>query len=678
MLRIIPCLFFAGLTLAGPVLAPARFGEEDVSGAGQAGEARLYLGKPFAVQVTSAGRPLPGIAVRFAVLSQPGQNQREQDRAWLSDTLVHTDPQGVARTRLRLGSASGEYCVIARAQDQYLVLSATALPRGWYVVSIIELLGGLALFLFGLYYGSKGLRRLAGDRLRQALYSLTANRWLGALVGIIITVIFQSSSATTVLLVGLASAGILSLTRSLAVVLGADIGTTITVQVLAFRLYDYALLIVVAGFFLMNSFRRVRNLGQSVFGFGLVFYSLKLVLAAAEPVRYVPELTAALARIGHVPWLGFLSALLFTALIRSSAATIGIVVGLAFTGLVDLSAAIPFILGANIGSGFTALLAAWRGPVEARRVAVGHLLFKVIVVGLCLPFLSLLTRLALFSARDIPRQVANAHTIVNLFALLVFLPLLGPYERLLGRLVPAGRRDRFGPRYLDSSSLEAPALAVAQAMREVLRMADRVLLMYNRSLEVFLRRDKEGRRELIALDDQVDRLEESLTGFLARISQEELSEQLSRKTVALFHITDDLEHIADIVSKSLMAHAAKRIEHGLAFSEPGLEEIRSFHAQVGENLKTALACIASWDLDLARRLVSCKDWGLERKHELHNKHLERLSQGLRESIDTSAVHLDYISDLERANFHCSQIGAAVLGLPGRGRPPAPEQLSLGA
>ncbi len=668
-------LLLISLSLAGPQLTPARFGEEDLSGSGQAGEAGLYLARPFAVQIISAGRPVPGVAVEFSILSQPRENQRPEDRAQLTDTLVVTDLQGIARTRLRLGKAPGEYCVMARSQGQYLILSAIALSRGWYVISAIELLGGLVLFLFGLYYGSKGLRRLAGERLRQALYSLTANRWVGALVGVVVTVIFQSSSATTVLLVGLTSAGILELSRALAVVLGADIGTTITVQVLAFRLYDYALLVAVVGFLLMNSLRRLRNLGQAIFGFGLVFYSLKLVLTAAGPLRYLPDVTAVLARLSHLPWLGFFSALLLTALIRSSAATIGMVVSLAFTGLVDVAAAIPFILGANVGSGFTALWAALRGSVEARRIAVGHLLFKVIIVGICVPFLPWLVKLVTLTARDAPRQVANAHTLINVFASLLFLPLLTPYKRLLEQLVAAGRRDKFGPRYLDSSSLEAPALAVAQATREVLRMADRVLLMFNRSLEVFLHRDKEGRREVVALDDQVDRLEESITGFLARISQEELSDQLSRKTVALFYITDELEHIADIVSKSLMAHAAKRIEQGLAFSEPGLEEIKAFHAEVGENLKTAIACIATWDMGLAQRLVACKDWGVERKRVLHNRHLERLSQGWKESIDTSSVHLDFISDLERANFHCSQIGAAVLGLTIRSSLSVPAKLS---
>jgi phosphate:Na+ symporter len=665
MLRLLTLALLVVSAPAAPVLDFGRLSGEDISGNDQAGEAGLELGRALAVQVTDDGEPAPGVEVRFRVLSEPAANARS-GAAVLEDTLVTTDRLGFARTRLRLGAAPGEYRVRVLAAGQELIFGATALRRRWYLVTLAELIGGLALFLFGLYYGSKGLRRLAGGRLRQLLFSLTSNRVLGALVGVVVTVVFQSSGATTVLLVGMASAGILGLGQALGVILGADIGTTVTVQVLAFRLFDYALVIAAAGFILMNAHRRLRDAGQAVFGFGLVFFSLKVVLGATEPLNHVPQVTGTLASLAASPWLGVLFALVFTALVRSSAATIGIVVGLSFSGLVDLNAAIPFILGANIGTSFAAVLASWRAGVEARRIAVGHVLFKVIIVGLCLPFLPWLARLVAATAGDVPRQVANAHTLINLAALALFLPLLTPYRKLLERLVRPRPGESFGPRYLAAGAVDSPELAVAQATREVLRMADRVQRMYHRALAVFLERDKVGRREVMATDDQVDRLEADIIGFLARISQEELSESLSRKTAALYHVTDHLEHIADVVSKSLMAHARKRIEEGLAFSDEGLEEIRRFHAEVGDNLQAAIACVTTWDQALARRLVACKDWGNARQHELQNRHLERLGQGLKQTLDTSSVHLDFIADLERVNFHCSRIGAAVAGSAPRG------------
>jgi len=648
-------------------LGPACVGGQDLSGNNQAAEVAGRLRLPLSVQVTFDGRPAAGVPVRFSVLSEPRDNLAPGTGAVLSDTLVLTDRLGIAQTRLTLGAGAGEYRLLAATAGGELVLAATGLRRRWYLLTIAGLVGGLCLFLFGLYYGSKGLRRLAGKRLRALLFSLTSNRLLGALVGAGVTVVFQSSGATTALLVGMASAGILGLGQALGVILGADLGTTLTVQVLAFRLFDYALLVAAGGFLLMLAVRRLRNLGQAVFGFGLVFFSLGLVFAAAEPLRYLPETAAAVAAVGRTPWLGLLAAIVLTALVRSSAATVGLVVGLSFSGLLDIRAALPFILGANIGTSFVAVLASWRGGVEARRIAVGHVLFKVTIVAVCLPLLPWLVRLVEATATGVPRQIANAHTLVNLFALGLFLPLLTPYRRLLETLVRPRRGERFGPRYLDPRAVDTPELAVAQATRELLRMGDRVQRMYLRAIDVFTSRDKEGRRELVAADDQVDELETGINAFLARIAQEETTADLSRRTLALFHATDALENIGDIVSKSLMVYVQKSIEQGLAFSDEGVADLRAFHAEVGENLATALACVATWNTDLAARLARCKEWGNARQRELKNRHLARLGTGLKEALDTSAVHLDFVADLERINFHCSQIGEAVAASAGRRR-----------
>lgn len=641
-------------------LKPATLAEEDVSGDGQAGEAGRALTRALAVQVLRDGAPVAGAAVRFEILSEPLENRLDGVRARLGDTLTRTDRLGFARSALTLGSAPGDYRVRASGPGGEHVFAAVGLRRRWYLVTAVGLAGGLCLFLFGLYYGSKGLRRLAGNRLRELLFSLTANRVLGALAGVAVTLAFQSSTATVTLLVGMASAGILGLSQALGVLLGADLGTTVTVQLLSFRLFDYALIVAVIGFVLMNAARRLKNLGQAVFGFGLVFWSLRVVLEASAPLQYIPGVGVAVARIGNAPLAALAFATLLTALLRSSAATIGMIVGLSFAGLVDLRAAIPFILGANLGTTANALVASWRGGTEARRIAAGHVLFKVLTVGLLLPFLPQLVRVVASTASSVPRQVANAHTLINVFALVVFLPLLGPLERLLRRLVAARPDEKFGPRYIDSSALEAPDIAVAQAAREVLHMGDMVRSMFRESIRVFAENDKDGRRALVAADDRVDELEVQLTGFLARIQQEELTPDLARKTAALFSAANELEHVADVVSKSLASHAQKKTEDCLAFSPAGLEEIREFHAQVGQNLDTALACLATWNRSLAEKLVAARDWGLRRQHELHDTHRLRLAAGVKETLDSSSVHLDFLADLERINFFCAQVGAAVL------------------
>lgn len=431
--------FFLAFLKISPALGLrfARLGDENISGNTQVVEAGNELPRPITVQVLRAGKPVTGQPVRFSILSEPEANQLYPGRsARIADTLVFTDRLGFTRTRVQLGTGAGDYRIRAVADGADLIFSLRGLPRHWYLSTTVEIVGGLALFLFGLYYGSKGLRRLAGNRLREALFNLTGNRLLGLLVGIVVTVVFQSSTAVTNLLISLASSGLITLAQSLGVLLGADIGTTITVQLLSFKIFEYAVIVVFFGFLLINTLPRNRDIGQAIFGSGLVFYSLKGVLRAAEPLPFVPALQQAVTSASSNPLLALLFALIFTALIRSSAATIGILVGLSSAGLVELKAAVPFIIGANIGSAFNTIIASWRTTTEARRIGTAQVLFKLIVGLVCLPFLNPLTQLFSATSASVARQIANAHSLLNIGAVLLFLSFLTPYRKLISRLVP--------------------------------------------------------------------------------------------------------------------------------------------------------------------------------------------------------------------------------------------------
>jgi phosphate:Na+ symporter len=656
-------LFTAVVLVAKPLeLRFAVVGDVNISGNKQVGETGAELARPLTVQVLHQGQPAADVPVRFSILHQPQENSYAGTPCRLSDTLVLTDRLGFARTKLVLGSYPGDYLIRAETGELGLIFTIKGLRRGWYFLTILEVIGGMAIFLFGLYYGSKGLRRLAGDRLRQVLFSLTRNRLLGLVVGVMITAIFQSSNATVSLLISLASTGLLTLGQSLGVILGADIGTTLTVQLLSFRIYDYALLAIAIGLVLMNISWRLRDIGQAVFGFGLVFFSLKVVLTAVEPVKSVPQVQELLRAGSLHPLYSFIIALVFTALLRSSAATIGIMVGLSYSGLVELRNAIPFLLGANVGSGLSALLVSWQGTVEGKRVAAAQVIFKVLTVLLVLPFVPLIVNVFARTSSLVARQIANAHTFINIFVALLVLPFLGLFTRLLERLIPDRTQERMAPRYLNPAALTTPELALAQATREILRMGEIVQQMLDTALTVFLENDKDGCRRLANEDDRVDNLEVEITGFLSKISTESLSAESFRRIRALFYITDELEHIADIVSKNIVVYTRKKINNNLAFSAAGLKEIKDFHQEVVRNLSLALNCLATWDTDMAKQLADKREWGVEKKRELHNRHLERLNQGLKETIDTSTIHLDLISDLERINFHCSQIGVAIIGI----------------
>ncbi|MBS4016092.1 MAG: Na/Pi symporter [Candidatus Latescibacteria bacterium] len=638
-------------------------GETDMSGDGQVGEVMSGLPKPLMVQVQNQqGVPVAEQEVRFSVLSEPSENVFTRKQAVLSDEIVKTDNSGYARVDLQVGGTVGEYRIIAQTCNESYIFSVTALHKRWYLMVIFGLAGGLCFFLFGLYYGSKGLRRMAGSSLREIVFNLTRRRILGVSIGMLITMIFQSSTATSVLLISFASTGLIGLSQALAVILGADVGTTFTAQILAFKLYDYALFIIIAGFLLMNAHKKVKDLGQAIFGFGLVFFAIKMVFETSAPLKYFPGFTETIVSFGNYPVLGIIISMIFTFLVHSSAATIGIAVGLAFSGLIGLQAAIPIILGANLGTSFSPLIASFKASIEARRVAIGHTLFKLLTVIILLPFLNVLTDLVSQTAAFLPRQIANAHTLINIFATALFLPFLKPYEKLLRRLIPERPADKLkiAPIYLDDTILDAPAMALAQAHREVLHMGDLVLDMFAKSLPVFINNDKEARKIVAMADDKVDSLEKNITAYLTKMSASELSPELSRRNVALFYVINDLEHIGDIISKSLMSYTKKKIDNNLMFSEQGLAEISEFHQQVYHGLRKAMAALSTWDKDLAQQVVDCREFGNVRLQELHNAHLQRLRAGLKESIDTSTIHLDFIADLERINFHCAKIGFAVL------------------
>lgn len=638
-------------------------GKEDLSGDGQVQEILQLLKKPLVVQAQNQrGIPLANQVVKFSILSEPKENIFSRRQAKLSSQSVKTDNAGYAKVNLTLGGTPGEYRIRAELGDSEYVFSITALQQRWYLLVIFGLAGGLCFFLFGLYYGSKGLRRLAGGGLREIVFNLTKHRIFGVSIGMLVTMIFQSSTATSVLLISFASTGLIGLSQALAVILGSDIGTTFTAQILAFKLYDYALFIIIAGFALMNTYKKVKDAGQAIFGFGLVFFAIKMVFEASAPLKYFPGFTDTIVSFGNYPILGIIISMIFTFLVHSSAATIGIAVGLAFSGLIGLKAAIPIILGANLGTSFSPLLASLKAGLEARRVAIGHTIFKLIIVLALLPFVNQLTSLISHTSGFLPRQIANAHTLINIFACIIFLPFLKPYERFLRKIMPDRLADKYkvAPLYIDQTVLDTPAMALAQAHREVLHMGDIVLDMYNKSLPVFLNNDKEGRKAVALLDDQVDNLEKNITVYLTQVSSSELPSELSKRNVSLLYITDDLEHIGDVISKSLMIYTKKKIDNGLLFSEQGLQEISEFHQEVYDSLRKALAALSSWDESLAQEVANRREFGNVRLQELHNLHLERLKAGFKESIDTSTIHLDFIADLERINFHCAKIGLSIL------------------
>ncbi len=529
--------------------------------------------------------------------------------------------------------------------------------------TLFALFGGLALFLYGIRLAGEGFQRVAGGQFRRLLAAVTKNRLVAAGVGILITVVLQSSGATIGMLVRFASSGLLGLPQAMGVILGADIGTTLTVQLIAFKIFDLAPLLVGVGFFVIFFSRRrtFADFGQGTLGFGLIFLGMKVMLEAMSPLRSSHLFQESILSMQDQPVLAIFLSAIFTAAVTNSAATLGLALTLAHQGLLPIAAAIPLILGANLGTCTIALAASAGSNADARRVATAHVLFKVFGILLFLPFIDPFARLVSLTAIDPSRQVANAHTLFNVAIAILCLPFIDGGVRLITWIVPEDRQreDPSKPKYLDEQLLGTPALALGQATREALRIADVVSDMLKDTIEVLRRDDQELIEAIAKKDDQVDRLEQEVKHYLTKLSQQSLTDEQSKKEIAILAFVHDLENIGDVVERNLIELAKKRLYKGVRFSEAGLQEIQELHAKVCQNLELAISAFASHDPDLAQKALDQRSEIGEMERTFRQSHIQRLHDGLPESLETSEIHLDVLTNLKRINSHVSAIAHSI-------------------
>ncbi len=526
------------------------------------------------------------------------------------------------------------------------------------------MLGGLALLLYGLRLAGEGLHGATASRFRHLLGSVTGNRLLSVATGALATAIIPSSGAATMMLISLVSSGIMTSAQAMALILGADVGATLAVQLLAFPLRGYTLLFIIVGtaLSLFSRRRSLRMAGLVVLGLGFMFLGLKVLTEGMAPLRSHPGAVALLAELGQTPlWVFVLSALL-AALISSSTAAIGVAIAFASHGLLPLEAALPVVLGANLGACVTPLLSSLGAPVEARRVAVAHTLFKAIGVAIALPLLEPFASLVSATAGDLPRQIANAHTLFNLALVPIFLPVEGPFARGLAWVMRDGAPAETpgAPRYLDPLVLDSPPLALGQATRETLRMADFVQEMLRDTIRVFREDSLEILERIEQREQWVDTLNREIKLYITRISEASLGEEYAARESGVLTVTHDLETIGDIIDNNLMELAKKKVYQGLRFSEQGLKEISALHEQVSRNLELAITAFASQDISLAQQVLAENAQVNRLEREFSQAHIHRLHAGLRESIETSAIHLDLLTNLRRINSHVTSIAYPIL------------------
>ena len=528
--------------------------------------------------------------------------------------------------------------------------------------STLLLIGGLALFIYGLRLARIGLQEVSEDRLRSLIASMTGNRFSALGLGVLVTAILQSSTATTVMLVGFANTSLITLSQAMGVILGADIGTTITVQLISFRLADWSLIFVIIGILLEHLWResRLNHVGNVILGFGFVFYGMFLMSDAMSPLKNSADFQQFLLLINDKPILIIIVAAVFTALVHSSAATIGLVLSLAQAGSMTLDIAIPMVLGANIGTCATAIMAGMASGDRGKQVAYAHLGFKVLGTLLILPILPQFAKFCHYISdlfwvgeSSIVRQVANAHAIFNIAISIVFLPFIGWGAKLMEKLAPVPKvpteQGGFSTQFLDSNALETPALAQGCVTREILRVAGVVHEMYNTSINLFKKPDKTLFDQIEEADDRVDYLDRQIRFYLAKIAQRPITKEQSARNAHLLNITANLEYLGDVINRDLVKLAKKKLGKERDFSKEGWDEIKDFHEKVSHNFDLALAAFADRNEELARKVIRHERTLGELEHELKQNHLSRLQAGLKESFDTSSIHLELLAELRRIN-----------------------------
>jgi phosphate:Na+ symporter len=535
-----------------------------------------------------------------------------------------------------------------------LVIAATE-PAGaaldWFVV-ISGLLGGLAVFLFGMDRMTEALRVSAGQRARHALARLTRNRFLGAVSGAGITAIIQSSSVTTVLVVGFISSGVMSLGQGIGVILGANVGTTITAQIIAFSVSRYALLIVALGYGLAYFGRSEKQTvnGNLILGLGLVFFGMSVMGGAMEPLRSHQPFIDLMAAMEN-PILAATVGMAFTALVQSSSATTGIVIVLAAEGLIGADAGIAMVLGANVGTSVSAQLAALGKPPEARRAAMVHTLFNFLGAVAWLPLVGVLASTVAGIGGPLARQVANAHTIFNVVNTVVFLAFVPQLERLVVWLVPDREDDKaLQLRYLDTSLLRTPTLALEQARLELLRMTSRVQRMLTDALPAILDGPAEALNEVTALDDEVDDLHAQIILYLGQVGQRPLSATSTDELMDLMEATNNLEAIGDLIETNLITLGRDRLANDYQVGPESRAMIEDFHASVGLALDLAVAALAEGDEGEARAVSAMKDEMNAKAQAIAEHYARRLVAPDDNRIELYRFETDVVANLRRIYY----------------------------
>lgn len=512
---------------------------------------------------------------------------------------------------------------------------------------IILILGGTAFFLFGMSIASDNLQMLAANRIRDVIGKLSASSAMSVLAGIVITVIMQSSGAVTTMLVGLGTAGVITLPQVMGIILGTGIGTTITTQLLSLNIAQLGLPLFGFAFvvhFLTHK-KTLSRIMMAVMGFGLMFWGLEVIGFGTAELKNVSLFTSSLEYMRSNPLTMLLITAGFTALVHSSAAVVGIAMAMVAANLMTVTDAFYWVYGANIGTTATALMAASGGNSVGKQVAWAHCIHKTIMVALFYFFTP--TVAEWIQSSEPARDVANAHLFFNIMGSVMFYPFIKQGAALVEKIFPPSANEKeFSVKYLDRVNFESPSVVLAHAERECLRMADIVVSMIKDAIVILKNENIDLAEDLRARDNKVDMLNREISLFITKYMDTN-DGTLHRQMVRLFGFASDLESAADVIDNSILELARKKHSLKVEFSEQGWSELQNLHSAVMEVAALSVSCFQMQSKDLAAKVVFKKRVIRKMEKTMREAHISRLVEGRKESINTSSIHLDALSDFRR-------------------------------
>ncbi len=524
---------------------------------------------------------------------------------------------------------------------------------------IIGLFGGLGLFLLGIQLLGDGLQRAAGERMRRILEMFTSHPLKAVLTGTAVTALLQSSSTTTVMIVGFVNSGLMSLSQAVGTIMGANIGTTITAQIVSFNIYSlaYPLIAIGALLYYFSKKKLQRYAGMGILGFGLLLLGLSTMSTAVSPVREYEPVLNLLVTIGDRPILGILAGALFTAVIQSSSATTGLVIAFSWQGIISLPAGLALIVGANLGTCITVLLASLSSSVTARRTAMSHVLFNLAGIIMFIILRRPFTSLVLLTGGTVARQIANAHTFFNVVTTLILFPLLPYFVKIVTAIVPG--EDIFleaRPKYLDERLMQTPG-ALLSAQKETLRMGTCAVEMVETAVNAFLTGEVDHLDEVQRKEEVVNSLETAITSYLAKANQYAMNVNEAREIVNLMHVVNDIERIGDhAINISELAEVREGGKHEL--SDAAKADLQNMFDEVVRISRGVLEALEDRNVTKATSLLDDDDLVDDLEKMYRANHIERLNMGLC-SPEVGVLFLDAVSNLERVADHAHNIAEAV-------------------